>query len=117
MREPKQRDFFAPDALADYLAAAHDPAMITGMCEDYRAATTIDLVHDRASRAAGLKVGCPLHALWGLKGKIGAWYDPLALWRNYCAGAVTGRGIATGHYLAEEAPDVVIAELMAFFAT
>ncbi len=115
-REPKQRDFFAPDALADYLAAVHDPAMITGMCEDYRAATAIDLVHDRDSRTAGLKVRCPLHALWGLKGKIAAWYEPLALWRDYCAGPVSGRGIATGHYLAEEAPDVVIGELQAFFA-
>jgi haloacetate dehalogenase len=115
-REPKQRDFFAPDALADYLAAARDPEMITGMCEDYRAATTIDLVHDRDSRTHGDKVHCPLHVLWGQKGKIGAWYDPPALWRSYCAGAVTGRGIETGHYLAEEAPDLVIAELRAFFA-
>jgi haloacetate dehalogenase len=115
-REPKKRDFFAPAALADYLASARDPAMITGMCEDYRAATTIDLVHDRESRAAGRKVQCPLHVLWGQKGKIGAWYDPLVLWRAYCAGPVSGRGIATGHYLAEEAPHAVIAELRAFFA-
>lgn len=115
-REPKQRDFFAPDALADYLAAVHDPAMITGMCEDYRAAITIDLVHDRESRATGQKIRCPMHVLWGLNGKIGAWYDPLALWRGYCANEVTGRGMATGHYLAEEAPEIVIAELRAFFA-
>ncbi len=115
-REPKQRDFFAPAALADYLAAVHDPAMVTGMCEDYRAATTIDLVHDRESRAAGLKVQCPLHVLWGNKGKIGAWYDPLALWRGYAAGPVSGMGIASGHYLAEEAPDIVIAEGLSFFA-
>jgi haloacetate dehalogenase len=115
-REPKRRDFFAADALADYLAAAHDPAMITGMCEDYRAATTIDLVHDRESRAAGVKVQCPLHVLWGNKGKIGAWYDPLAIWRSYCAGGISGRGIDTGHYLAEEAPEIVVSELRAFFA-
>jgi haloacetate dehalogenase len=115
-REPKQRDFFAPDALADYLAAARDPAMITGMCEDYRAATTIDLVHDRESRAAGLKVQCPLHVLWGNKGKIAAWYDPLTLWRAYASGPVSGTGITSGHYLAEEAPDTVIAEGLSFFA-
>jgi haloacetate dehalogenase len=115
-REPKRRDFFAPDALADYLAAARDPAMITGMCEDYRAATTIDLVHDRASRTRREKVQCPLHVLWGQRGKIGAWYEPLELWRSYRAGPVSGRGIDTGHYLAEEAPDAVIAELRTFFA-
>ena len=51
------------------------PEMIRGMCEDYRAAASIDLEHDRASRAAGHKVQCPLLVLWGSKGKIGQWYD------------------------------------------
>ena len=50
--------------------------MIRGMCEDYRAAASIDLEHDRASRAAGQKVQCPLLVLWGSKGKIGHWYEP-----------------------------------------
>ena len=52
-REPKPPGFFRQEALDDYLAAAHDPAMIAGMCEDYRAAATIDLEHDRISRAEG----------------------------------------------------------------
>jgi haloacetate dehalogenase len=51
-REPKSPGFFHPDALADYLAAARDPDMIRGMCEDYRAAAGIDLVHDRESPTA-----------------------------------------------------------------
>ena len=45
-REPKDDGFFHPDALADYLAYVHDPEMIRGMCEDYRAAATIDRAHD-----------------------------------------------------------------------
>ena len=52
-REPKGDDFFHPRALEDYLAHIRQPDMIRGMCEDYRAAATIDLEHDRASRAAG----------------------------------------------------------------
>ena len=114
-REPKPPGFFAPDALADYLAAARDPAAIVGMCEDYRAAATIDLVHDRASRDAGVKVRCPVRVLWGEKGKIGGWYDPLAIWREYCAAEVSGAPVPSGHYLAEEAPDVVLAEFERFF--
>jgi haloacetate dehalogenase len=113
-REPKGPDFFAPEALADYLAHVCDPAMIRGMCEDYRAAASIDLVHDRASRAAGDKVVCPMLALWGEKGKIGQWYDPLAIWRRYCAGEVTGHSVPSGHYLAEEAPEAVLAALDVF---
>lgn len=114
-REPKSSDFFAPEALADYLAAARDPAMIRGMCEDYRAAATIDLEHDRASRAAGEKVRCPMLVLWGANGKIGKWYQPLELWRAYCAAEVTGGPVPTGHYVAEEAPDDVLRAFKQFF--
>ncbi len=44
-------------------------------------------------RAAGA-CACPMLALWGAKGKIGRWYDPLDLWRNYCDGRVTGGPVA-----------------------
>ena len=111
-REPKNAGFFHPDALADYLAAAHDPANIAGMCEDYRAAATIDLVHDRISRSLGQRVTCPMLVLWGQKGKIGGWYDPLTLWREYATGDVSGGPVPSGHYLAEEAPDDVLAHLL-----
>jgi len=114
-REPKPPDFFKPEALADYLEAARTREMITGMCEDYRAAASIDFEHDRESRAAGNRIRCPLHVLWGSKGKIGLWYDALAIWRAYCDAEVTGHAIDTGHYLAEEDPATVIAELRAFF--
>jgi haloacetate dehalogenase len=114
-REPKPSTFFHPEAMADYLACARNPEMIRGMCEDYRAAATIDLQHDRASRAAGHKVQCPLMVLWGSKGKIGQWYDAPAIWRQYCSGPVTGGAVDSGHYLAEEAPQAVVERFLAFF--
>ena len=114
-REPKGEGFFHPDALADYLAAVRNPEMIRGMCEDYRAAATIDLEDDRASRAAGIKVQCPLLVLWGSKGKIGKWYEPLSIWRRYCAAGVTGGPVDSGHYLAEEAPGEVLEAFGQFF--
>lgn len=113
-REPKDRAFFHPEARADYLAALREPGTVASICEDYRAAATIDLEHDRASRAAGDKVQCPLLALWGAKGKIAAWYDALAIWRGYAAGEVTGGAVPSGHYLAEEAPEAVLAWLDRF---
>lgn len=115
-REPKDDGFFDADALADYMTFVRDPEMIRGMCEDYRAATGIDLVHDRECRAAGRKVQCPLLVLWGAKGKIGKWYEPLALWQQYSASLVTGGPVDSGHYLAEEAPDEVMRWLDAFLA-
>ncbi|WP_027284996.1 alpha/beta fold hydrolase [Rubritepida flocculans] len=113
-REPKDKGFFHPEARADYLAALRAPGTVAAICEDYRAAATIDLAHDRESRAAGRRVACPLLALWGRKGKIGQWYDPLAVWRAYADGPVTGHAVESGHYLAEEAPEEVLAALDAF---
>ncbi|MGK7863004.1 alpha/beta fold hydrolase [Falsiroseomonas sp. E2-1-a4] len=107
-------DVFAPAARADYIAALHQPGTVMGICEDYRAATTIDLAHDRASRAAGQKVECPLLALWGAKGKIEVWYDALSVWRDYASGPLSGHSVNSGHYLAEEAPEEVLAALEGF---
>lgn len=114
-RSPRPSELFHPQALADYLAAARRPENITGMCEDYRAAASIDLVHDRESRAEGHKVRCPLLVLWGSKARVAKWYDALAIWRDYCAATVTGGAISCGHYIAEEAPAATIDWFSRFF--
>jgi len=116
-REPKPPGFFREEALADYLMAARNPDAIAGMCEDYRAAATIDMLHDRISRADGHRVQCPMLVLWGAKGRIGGWYDPVAIWRDYCDAEVTGAALESGHYLAEEAPGEVLAHLRRFLRT
>jgi len=115
-REPKDKTFFHPQALQDYLDCVGDPAMITGMCEDYRAAAGPDLDDDRLSRDAGEKIDCELQVLWGTKGIIGALYDPITIWQSYCAKAVTGHAVPSGHYLAEESPDSVSSAFLDFFA-
>lgn len=107
-------DLFHPEAKSDYLEALESPDTIRGICEDYRAAATIDLVHDNESRAMGKKIECPLLALWGDKGIIGKLYDPLTLWQSYATQPVTGGSVPSGHYLAEEAPNEVLKYLKAF---
>jgi haloacetate dehalogenase len=114
-RSPRPADLFHPEALADYLAAARRPETITGICEDYRAATGIDLDHDRASRSAGEKVRCDMLVLWGAKGHTGKWYDAPAIWRQYCGGQVIGGALDCGHYLAEETPAGVLEWFQGFF--
>jgi haloacetate dehalogenase len=106
---------FAPEAWAEYLRCASDPACIHAMCEDYRAAAGIDLEHDRADRAAGRRIGCPLRVLWGTEGIIGKCFDPLAEWRRV-ADRVDGRALDCGHYLPEEAPQALAAEIVEFMA-
>ena len=113
-REPKPRDFFAAEPLAEYLRCFRDPRTRHAICEDYRAAPTVDCAHDQADRAAGRRIRCPLLALWGGKGKLEAWYDVLAVWRDW-ADDVRGRPLPCGHYVPEEAPDETYAEFRAFF--
>jgi haloacetate dehalogenase len=105
---------FDPRALAEYERCFAEPAAIHAMCEDYRAAATIDLLHDRADAAE--RVGCPVRVLWGERGVVHKLFTPLADWQAKCAHQVTGRALPTGHYVPEEAPDLLAAELEAFFA-
>jgi haloacetate dehalogenase len=104
---------FAPEALADYLEAVHDPATIHAMCEDYRAGLTLDAEHDEADRGQR-RIECPMLVLWSSQGELEEWYDVLAVWQEW-ANDVRGRGLDCGHYLAEEKPDEVCEELAAFF--
>ena len=107
----KGMDHFAPGALTDYLDT-FTPETIRATCEDYRAAATIDIRHD--DEDAGRKVACPLLVLWGAKGAIEKHFDCLGLWRTRAAD-VRGHALPGGHYLAEEAPDDVLREFLAFF--
>src|SRR5512134_512563 len=89
-REPKGPGFFAAEALEDYLRCFRNPATIHAICEDYRAAASIDMTHDEADHSAGRKIAAPVLALWGAKGRLEAWYDVLAIWREW-ASDVRGR--------------------------
>ena len=113
MAESLERGVFAPEAWAEY-ERCFTPGLIHASCEDYRAAATIDLEHDRADREAGRKVKPPLLALWGARGVIEKCFKPLDDWRRV-ADQVTGRALPAGHYLPEEVPDLVAEELERFF--
>ena len=105
---------FDARALKEYERCFADPKAVHAMCEDYRAAATIDLAHDRAD--AQRRIECRLHALWGERGVVHRLFTPLDDWRAKCAREVTGRSLPTGHYIPEEAPEALAAELEGFFA-
>ncbi|WP_322059041.1 alpha/beta hydrolase [Paraburkholderia sp. J63] len=105
---------FAPEALDAYRAALREPGAVHAMCEDYRASAGIDLDHDRADIERGHKVGCPLRVLWGEHGVIERCFDPLAEWRKV-ARDVSGRALACGHYIPEEASEALVGEILSFF--
>jgi haloacetate dehalogenase len=113
-REKKSKDFFHPMALNDYLNCIKNPETINAICEDYRAAATIDLIDDKISRDKNIQIKVPLLVLWGNKGKLEQWYETLSIWKKYCSQEVKGKAINSGHYLAEENPDEVIQILKTF---
>ena len=102
---------FAPEAMAEYLRCFRDPATIAATCADYRAGATVDFDLDDADRAAGRKIGCPMLALWGGRGRREGVVD---VWQHW-ATDVRGRALDCGHFLPEEAPEETAAELAAFF--
>ena len=106
--------FFDPRAWAEYERCIARPGSAAAICADYRASAGIDLAHDRADRAAGRRVTQPLRVLWGANGVVGRCFEPLKLWQA-AAEHVSGRAVDSGHYIAEEAPEVVLAEAADFF--
>ena len=106
--------FVEPEALAEYERCFCRADTIHAACEDYRASASIDLEHDRASRAAGVKIACPMLVLWGTRGVVGRLYDPPALWRAQCAATVEGAALPAGHFIPEELPAETVTQLRAF---
>ncbi len=104
---------FAPAALAEYERCIAAPGSAESICADYRASAGIDLEHDRADAAAGRKLVQPLRVLWGEHGAVGRCFDVPALWRE-AADHFTGRSIPCGHYIAEEAPALLLSEADTF---
>ena len=102
-----------PEAFAEYLRCFRDPATVHATCEDYRAAASIDLVHDEADMDR--KVACPVLALWAEKGVMHRMYDVVAAWRERAVN-VRGKPLPSGHFLPEEAPEETLAELRAFLS-
>jgi haloacetate dehalogenase len=105
---------FAPEPLEEYLRCFRDPRTVHAICEDYRAAATLDFAHDEADRRAGKRITCPVLALWGRQGSLEQWYDVPGIWRGW-ADDVRGRALECGHYLPEEAPEETCSELRAYF--
>lgn len=97
--------------IEEYLRCYRIPGTVHAICEDYRAAATIDLEHDAAD--ANFPLEMPLLALWGAQSVVGGTYDVLATWREK-ARAVEGTALDCGHTLQEEAPERTAAALTTF---
>ena len=105
---------FAPECWQEYVLAMSNPACLHAMCEDYRAAASIDLEHDRQTIAQKQLLEMPVRVLWGEFGQVNACFKPLEDWQKLGTD-VSGQTLQSGHYIPEEIPEGLIAEALSFF--
>lgn len=101
---------FPPDIRYAYLTQFQDPARVHAICEEYRAAATIDCDHDAEDKSRQHRIVCPVLVLWSTEGPVGQWYDPVGIWQGW-ADQCQGYSVRGGHFLPEEAPGETLAEL------
>ena len=109
--------FFDKEALAEYKRCFRNPETIRAICEDYRAAASIDLEHDEKDMVAGRKIECPVLLLWGATGGVGRNHNPgpAEIWKSYASNIVGAKAVPSGHYVMDEAPAETTAALREFF--
>ena len=99
---------FGPEILEQYVSTYRDPARVHGICEEYRAAATIDIEHDRADKKASKRIECPMLHLWAEGGPLDTFYakegGPMGIWRQWAPRA-QGQAMKGGHFFPEEDPD------------
>ncbi|MEU5908188.1 alpha/beta hydrolase [Micromonospora sp. NPDC047527] len=102
-------DALPADVRAAYLRASREA--VTSIVADYRASAGVDVAHDTADREAGNRLRMPVTVLqqdWGAA--LG--YDAAAVWRAWAAD-LEHQTVTCGHFMAEEAPAVVVRALRA----
>ncbi|MBL1076515.1 alpha/beta hydrolase [Nocardia sp. 2] len=104
-----------PDPLRTaYITNFATPQGIRAICEEYRAAATVDYAADLRDRGVR-RIHCPVLALWDEKGAVAEWFDPLRVWGRWAAD-LRGKPLRGGHFLPEENPGEVVRELLDFLA-
>jgi haloacetate dehalogenase len=105
---------FPADVRAAYISQFRDPGRVHAICEQYRAAATLDYQHDQADRGRRL-ITCPTLVLWSETGPVAGWYQPLEVWKDWSR-QVRGGPVAAGHFIPEEAPALTARYLTEFLA-
>jgi haloacetate dehalogenase len=110
---------FGQEVLDEYVSTYRDPIRVHGICEEYRAAATIDVEHDRADKEAGKRIECPMLHLWAHGGPLDTFYEkdggPLGIWRQWAPRA-QGQAMKGGHFFPEENPDDTAALVTKFLS-
>jgi haloacetate dehalogenase len=98
---------FDPEVRAEYTETYRDPRRVHAICEEYRAAATLDIEHDKKDREESRRITCPMLHLWSAGGPLDTFYEKdggaLGIWRKW-ADNVQGQAMKGGHFFPEENP-------------
>jgi haloacetate dehalogenase len=110
---------FPADVGAAYIDALRNPVRVHTICEEYRAAATVDHEHDNMDGENSRRISSPVLALWSAGSALDTWYvqdaGPLAIWRSW-ANDVQGHPVDGGHFFTEEQPELTAELLDGFFS-
>ena len=110
---------FSTDVRTTYADVLKDPAHAHAICEEYRAAASVDRQHDDDDRANRRRIRCAVLVLWSADGPLSHWYTDegglLTLWQAW-AENLHGHAMPGGHFFPEESPQQTAAALASFFA-
>lgn len=105
--DPFGRGSFGPDIRGEYTETYRDPERVHAICEEYRAAASIDIEHDQKDLEASRKITCPMLHLWSAGGPLDTLYEKeggaLGIWRKWAIN-VQGKAMKGGHFFPEENP-------------
>ena len=104
---------FDARALAEYVRCIELPGTAHGLCEDYRASASIDLIHDQLDIDTKNFLHQPLLVLWGEQGVVNQCFEPLKEWSKLAVN-VKGHALPCGHYIPEEAPELLLNQVQSF---
>ncbi len=96
----------------NYLKFFRQKKRIHATCEDYRASSTIDLIHDKNDRKNKLNI--PIQVMWGKHGVVGRQFNSLKIWQKYTKKKIEGVAINSGHFLPEQNPKDTLKHLIRF---
>ncbi|MCT7376757.1 alpha/beta fold hydrolase [Chelativorans salis] len=106
-------EIFSEAAMAEYKRCT-TPEQIHAVCEDYRATVTLDFEMDTADYGVK-KIACPVLAIWGSNSHCGRHFKPLEAWSEW-VDDLRGFAVPTGHYPAEQRPDLIYPAFWSFFS-
>ena len=107
----KRKEMIEQEAFDHFLRTMKREGSAHAQCEDYRAASTIDLEHDKAD--FDTKIACPILVLWGEQNPLNKGVDLVSIWQEYCSD-IRGHGMPSAHWIPEQVPDLVIKDVTTF---